>query len=258
MRAMSSPCCFNIEMLTAAYSIPSTLKHYPSPDDDEAAPPPSGGDGADPRDGPVALRRRLRHDRGCSPSTAWHGKEHLPWASATGSARCPPPPAGGPAGPAAQRVPDRRRVRQPALRLRPAAARGGRADRRRRRLPALPAPGGPRHRPVRQARRVRAAGRRASTPTRPTWRSATARTSATTPPPRRCCGPWASTGSGLLSNNPDKAEQLDRLGVTVDRADPDRRAPVPGQRPLPGGQGDHTAHTLDLTCAEERVEELAS
>jgi hypothetical protein len=45
-----------------------------------------------------------------------------------------------------------------ALRLRPAAARGGRADRRRRRLPALPAPGGPGHRALRQARRVRAAG----------------------------------------------------------------------------------------------------
>ncbi len=47
-----------------------------------------------------------------------------------------------------------------ALRLRPAAARGGRADRRRRRLPALPAAGGARDRALRQARRVRAAGRR--------------------------------------------------------------------------------------------------
>ena len=36
---------------------------------------------------------------------------------------------------AAQRVPHRRRVREPALRLRAAAARGGRAHRRRRRLP---------------------------------------------------------------------------------------------------------------------------
>ena len=47
----------------------------------------------------------------------------------------------------------------------------------------------------------------------------------------------------LLSNNPDKAEQLGRLRRDDHRADPDRRAPVRGQRPLPGHQGDaHRAH----------------
>src|SRR5947209_6568566 len=65
------------------------------------------------------------------------------------------------AGAAAQRMPDRRRPGLGALRLRPAAARGGGAHRRRGRLPAVPAPGGPRHRAVRQARRLRPAGRRA-------------------------------------------------------------------------------------------------
>ena len=61
----------------------------------------------------------------------------------------------------------------------------------RRRLPALPAPGGPRHRPLRQARRLRAAGRgpgHLRGEPRPGLR---ARTSATTPPPRRCCTPSA-------------------------------------------------------------------
>ena len=71
------------------------------------------------------------------------GREHLAIglgdrAAACGRGRRPA------ARPAAQRVPDRRRLRQRALRLRAAAARGGRADRRRRRLPALPAPGGSR------------------------------------------------------------------------------------------------------------------
>ena len=68
---------------------------------------------------------------------------------------------GADAHPAAQRVPDRRRLRQPALRLRCAAARVGRAPRRERRVPALPAAGGARHRPLPQARRLRAPGRRA-------------------------------------------------------------------------------------------------
>ena len=70
---------------------------------------------------------------------------------------------GGPAGrPGADalEVPDRRRLRLAALRLRPPAARrhaedlGGRRGRDR-----LPRPGGPRHRPAQQAQGLRAAGR---------------------------------------------------------------------------------------------------
>ncbi len=92
------------------------------------------------------------------------GREHLAFGLGDRSEHVTPPApadlaaAATAADPAAQRVPDRRRVRQPALRLRPAAARGGRAHRRLRRLPAVPAPGGSRHRPVREARRLRAAG----------------------------------------------------------------------------------------------------
>ena len=45
----------------------------------------------------------------------------------------------------------------------------------------------------------------------------------------------------LLSNNPDKAEQLTRLGVTVAERVPTGRVPVPGQRRLPGGEGGQAA-----------------
>ena len=66
------------------------------------------------------------------------------------------------ADPGALGVPDRRRVRQPPLRLRPPARRGARADRRggprRRRLPARPR--GPGDRAGRQAAGLPAAGRR--------------------------------------------------------------------------------------------------
>ena len=88
------------------------------------------------------------------------GQEHLALGlgDRVSALRQPGRPAA--AGAAAQRVPDRRRVRQPALRLRAPAARVGRADRRGRRLPALPAAGGTRHRAVPQARRLPAPGRR--------------------------------------------------------------------------------------------------
>ena len=65
------------------------------------------------------------------------------------------------AGPPAQRMPDRRRVRLAEMRLR-AAAQGSAADHRRgrRRGAALPAPGRARHRPCQQAPRLCAAGSR--------------------------------------------------------------------------------------------------
>ncbi len=50
------------------------------------------------------------------------------------------------------------------------------------------------------------------TPTRPTSRSATREDERATPSPRRCSAPWASTRVALLSNNPDKAGQLDGSG----------------------------------------------
>ena len=113
--------------------------------------------------GAVALLRRLRHHRRRvllhRPGRRSRAPRLRP--RRLGRRRAPWRPRPGAAGAPAQRVPHRRRLRQPALRLRSAAARGGRAGRRLRGLPALPAPGGSRHRPVRQARGVRAAGRRA-------------------------------------------------------------------------------------------------
>ena len=112
----------------------------------------------DPGRPAAAVRRRIRDEaRVFSFDGLVDGREHLAFgarrlraprrATRRAAARAP-----------AQRVPHRRRVRQPALRLRTAAARGRRAHRRRRRLPALPAAGGPRHRALLQARRLRAAG----------------------------------------------------------------------------------------------------
>ena len=55
------------------------------------------------------------------------------------------------------------------------------------RRPRLHAPGRPRHRPAQQAPRLRASGCRARTPSRPTTRSASAPTCATTASGRRSC-----------------------------------------------------------------------
>ena len=90
-----------------------------------------------------------------------------------------------------------------------------RADRRDRRFPALPAPGGPRHRPVRQARRVRAAGRRAGH-LRGERRAGPRRGRARLHRRRADAGRAGRRPRiALLSNNPDKAAQLTRLGVDV-------------------------------------------
>ena len=66
----------------------------------------------------------------------------------------------------------------------------------------------------------------------------------------------------LLSNNPDKAVQLDAYGVTVaERVRTGVHLSEANARYLVAKR-DHTAHTLDLDLdldpAEERVEELAS
>ena len=64
------------------------------------------------------------------------------------------------------------------------------------------------HRPVRQARRVRAAGRRAWTPTRPTWRSDTGEDERDYTAAAQMLAALGVDRVRLLSNNPDKAEQL--------------------------------------------------
>ena len=175
------------------------------------------------------------------------GKEHLRWRSATGRRRCERAAAGGArtAGAPAQRVPHRRRVRQRALRLRPAAPRGGGADHRRRRVPALPPPGGPRHRALHQARRVRAAGRAASTPTRRTWRWAAARTSGTTRRRRRCSARWASSGSGCSATTPTRPRSS-RAGRRVTEQVPTGAHVSPSNLRYLRAKAAHSAHTLQL------------
>ena len=87
-----------------------------------------------------------------------------------------------------------------------------------------------------EARRVRAAGHRGSTPTRRTSRWATARTSAATWPPRRCC-----TRSGVAGRpaqqQPGQGPAAPPLRRDRRRAGADRRAPVRRERPLPGDEG---------------------
>ena len=50
----------------------------------------------------------------------------------------------------------------------------------------------------------------------------------------------------LLSNNPDKAVQLDRRGVTVTRRVPTRVHVSPANRGYLAAKVQHGAHTLDL------------
>ena len=78
---------------------------------------------------------------------------------------------------------------------------------------------------------------RAWTPTRPTWRSATARTSATTPSPPRCCGRSGSARVALLSNNPDKRAAAAGQRHRDRRAGPHGFPPVRRERLLPVHEG---------------------
>ena len=84
-----------------------------------------------------------------------------------------------------------------------------------RRRPALPAAGRPRHRPVQQARRLRPPGRRASTPTRRTWPSASRRTRATTRPPPRCSPRSGSRDWTCSPTTPTRRGSCAGLGVSV-------------------------------------------
>ena len=78
---------------------------------------------------------------------------------------------------------------------------------------ALPAAGGPRHRPRQQDPRVRAAVERAPTRSTPTACSGSPTTRASTAPPRRCSSTSASTSIRLMTNNPEKVRALRALGV---------------------------------------------
>ena len=184
-------------------------------------------------------RTASRRRRVSSPSTGSSTVEST-WRS--GSVTVPPRRArpawrGADADAAAQRVPDRRRLRQPALRLR-------------RRSCASPSSDS-----TQQAGSCSTCGRRGA---------ASASTPSSTPTCSRTHGldtyeANVALGYGederdytvaaqmlgalgvsrvaLLSNNPDKAEQLRRLGRHGGRAGAHGRAPVRRQRPLPRHEG---------------------
>ena len=119
-------------------------------------------------------------------------------------------------GPAAQRMPDRRRVRLVEMRLRAAAQGSAEADRRRLEAgscstcarkaggSALPTSFAP--------MRSRTAG---STRLRPTAGSGLPTTSATMPMPPRSCARSESTEVRLLTNNPAKVAGLEAAGIAV-------------------------------------------
>lgn len=100
------------------------------------------------------------------------------------------------------------------MRLQAAAARGGPAHRAGRGAPALPAPGGPRDRSVCEPRRLRPpdAGLDTYDANLALGYSEDGRDYTVA---AQMLGALGLDRVALLSNNPDKAAQLDRLGVTV-------------------------------------------
>ena len=182
----------------------------------------------------------------CSPSTAWStAGSTWPSASGTGVSPCAAAERRPATGPAAQRVPDRRRLRQPALRLRPAAARGGRADLRHRRLPALPAPGGTRDRALPRSWTPTCCRTTASTPTRPTSLSAARRTRATTRPRPRCSVPWANRGSTCSATTPTRPRSSRRSASTIAERVPTMVHLSPSNGRYLAAKALHGSHSLD-------------
>ena len=123
--------------------------------------------------------------------------------------------AAGAAGAAAQRVPDRGRVRQPAVRLRAAAARSRRAHRRLRRLSCCICArrdGASACTPSSTPTRSRTRG---WTPMRRTSRSGHREDERSYLVAAQMLQALGVSRVALLSNNPDKARQLRRFGVTV-------------------------------------------
>ena len=149
------------------------------------------------------------------------------------------------AHPRPQRVPHRGRLREPAVRLRPAAARGRPTALRDRGLPALPAAGGTRHRPLRQARRLRPAGlgaRHLPGQRGPRLRGGRARLRRRGPDALALGVPRVA----LLTNNPDKADQLGRLGITVTSLVATGVHLSPANAHYLATKATHGSHTLDL------------
>ena len=169
---------------------------------------------------PRAARRAGRRDPAADRLRRVHGvrlpgRHRRQRAHRAGPRRHLRPRAG--ADPGALRVPDRRRVRQPPLRLRPAAGRGARRGSSRRAAAssstcAATRAGGSAWSPSCRPTPSRTT---AATPSTPTSTSGCPPTPATTAPPPRSC---ATSGVGsvrLLTNNPAKTTSLEDFGVPV-------------------------------------------
>ena len=139
------------------------------------------------------------------------------------------------AGAHPQPVPDRRHLRQPAVRLRLAAAPGHGAGRRGRQGRASSTCG---RRAAASAcwpscRRTSCSRRRGWTPSRPTSGSASAPTCGTTASAPRSCSTWASAQIRLLTNNPREGRRPGRLRPAHRRARADPGAAEREQPALP-------------------------
>ena len=121
------------------------------------------------------------------------------------------------AHPRAQRVPDRRRLRLRAVRLRAAAQRGDGPDRQGGQgsgdLPARSR--GPRASACSPSCRPTSSRTAAATPSTPTSTSGCPPTPGTTARRPRSCATSASRSVRLLTNNPDKTASLESYGVPV-------------------------------------------
>ena len=123
------------------------------------------------------------------------------------------------------------RLRRPAARRHPPD--GARGWRR----PALPGPGGPRHRARPTSCAPTCCRTAGSTRSTPTIISASAATSATSGRPPRCCASSGSSGSACSPTIPAKIAQLERYGIEVAGRVPHIFARQRAQSPLPADQG---------------------
>ena len=213
------------------------------PDDDSSCPPPTSGTRCPCRSGGA--------DGFATVATAYtfdglvDGREHLALGLAATRPRSPTPEIRP--GAAAQRVPDRRRARQPALRLRTTAARVDRAARPR---PAATC--------CTSGRRAGASGSTTSS-TRTalqdtgldTYQANVALGHGRRRARLRRRGPDAPrtrhrAAVRCSATTPTRPPSSTAAGLTDRRAGPDRRTPLAGERRLPRRQGRHGAHDLEV------------
>ena len=150
-------------------------------------------------------------------------------------------------GAGALRVPDRRRLRLAALRLRAPAPRRRRPHRGggpgRPRLPA--GPRGPGHRPRATRSAPTASKRTATTPSTPTWPRACRSTAGSTASGRRCWWTSGVTTMRLMTNNPSKYGGLEGFGLDIVERVPLAPSPNPENIEYLRTKRERMGHLLD-------------